>query len=410
MTVPASSRVFYDEETFIVSHGDVEIDGELLGVPEPYSGRTLVDAPTLVVESATKIVVRGHLRAADGRHGSASSAGIGILDLGLRQPDHPAEAIDHELRARLEELAWSPRDMQAAFRGGDGGTIVLRAPVVFIDGAGLVEAGNGGSGGPCARGGDGGSVIIDAPCLTDVVDPQPEARGGRGGRGGTGLHFVSRRMQGSGGLGGDAIAHQTVPPDVIAASPGSTGNPGSDMMGGDGADGRDGNDGVDCTNPDATDGVDGTAGGSATATDGGQGGAGRSGCPKENGQDGGKGGAGGNAQGGQGGNGGAGGNAFPNCQAPGTGGNGGDGGDGGDATAGKGGKGGNGGNGCPDPGSAGTQGRPGQAVAGQGGAGGAAGGGDGLRSSGNPGDPGQATQGTGLGVGISGSLCPGCNQ
>ena len=88
-------------------------------------------------------------------------------------------------------------------RGGDGGSIVLDAPTVVLDGA-VVAAGNGGTGGAGGDGGDGGGVTVHADDL-DSKGSTPRITPGQGGEGGAGIDgdVPRARNGGGGGSGGD---------------------------------------------------------------------------------------------------------------------------------------------------------------------------------------------------------------
>ena len=166
--VSSAERLLYDGDLIVRSDGDIVIEGEIIGLAEGLSSRGSVHAPTLVLESQTSISVKGVIRGSDGRHGSLSS--IGEVLLGQRRVDTIASepVADGALRESLERGFFSG-DPGIAFVGGDGGSIVLRAPVVWVDG--LVQAGNGGDGGPCGRGGAGGAVELRP--ARDLENHQP---------------------------------------------------------------------------------------------------------------------------------------------------------------------------------------------------------------------------------------------
>lgn len=227
--------------------------------------------------------------------------------------------------------------------GGNGGDLILDAPVILSD-QDLI-GGSGGHGGPGAAGGNGGSVIVRSGRLFSPTNEL--ALSATGGRGGDGGHGIDGLLSGSGGPGGD-------------------GGKGGDAIAGTREDGDDGEPGDDGNDVYANDGHDG-----------------RDGRPCENGRAGFMGFA---AWGGQGGNGGVGGNA---TEPDGSGGYGGRGGSGGLAIGGDGGSGGRGGDclNCTQAGNGGRGAPPSTAVGGSGGSGGD--GGDGLGEEGDGGDGGR---------------------
>ncbi len=418
--IPEGVSLTYYNDLHIRSTGDVVIDGRIVGVnPLAMVGGRRHGA-SLIIESPTKIVVRGFVQGAPGRHGALSAEAVALL----RATDaHPIVDVPELIVPRLVEavrMNAPAGDLHVLFAGGEGGVVTLRAPIVWVDG--LVRGGDAGDGGPAGDGGRGGWVVIDGPCLTSCDDEAYEVVAGNAGHPGGAYRGIADETGGDGGDGGSAIAWRHIPPGTdltppdggtYASSVGTPGTAGGDVTGTPAINGIDGLPGVDCFNPIGTDGTDGGQGGDAHATDGSDGGSGRSGCPNQNGKVGGAGGRGGKGTGTIGGKGGDGGPAYlhPDCCGA-CGGAGGDAGDGGSGFGGTGGKGGNGGHGCPTPGGAGAGGRPGAAIKGGKGAVGVSGedgscasncGGDGLVGV----DGGQTPGGEGNNGG-PGALCPGC--
>lgn len=264
-------------------------------------------------------------------------------------------------------------------RGGDGSSVMLRAPLVYVDGA--VHGGRGGTSGPGGKGGTGGSVLVLGNARTRGAGG--EDRGIFGGHGGAaGVHHPEALHGAAGGDGGNAtcIAWDATPhiawlserarerePRLQTASlasffqvPPEEDPPVTPVTNGlPGIDGEDDDQhaapippppaGVHGTaqNPAGHTGSPGEKGVSAAGGDGTMGGNGANACPDGVGGDGGAGGSGGDAKGGTGGQGGYGGNGYHDGSSYiGPGGAGGKGGDGGNAKAGDGKDGGMGGKGA----------------------------------------------------------------
>jgi hypothetical protein len=282
--------------------------------------------------------------------------------------------------------------------GGDGTSIYLEAPFVYVESDEL-RGGAGGLGGPASDGGRGGDLVVSA-MMFEATSPGLVGTGGAGGQGGDGIngHPIDLlRQGGSGGDGGDAVVkslpyevdwqellkQRNCPPGT-EGDPGTTGQPGdagchgSDDEGAAGAQGNPNN--ILCTNGgDGKRGIDMIGG---VAGKGGDGGNGQRSSNGSGGYDvitpghGGPGGRGGNGKGGVGGPGGNGGSC---CSGGGP--CGGKGGDGAKGTGGVGGNGGDGGNSAVDDydnpvspgGKGGDTGNGGDGIAGSGGVGGNAG-------------------------------------
>ena len=227
-----------------------------------------------------------------------------------------------------------------ALAGGQGGSILLRAKEILIEGC--IHPGNGGNALNGGRSGTGGSITL----LSGNTYYEHDLKAGKGGSGG------------HGGRGGDA--HSLWTPGANGASNSGSGA----IVGGNGGNGTDsdpGGDGGDATSTD----------GNATGGNGGNGGNGMDApFPGFFGFFGGNGGRGGN---------GIGGNSTGSLGGSGIGGSGGNGGNGGssiDLSGGGGGAGGDGGNGCGGSGVPG-----GTGSGGLGGAGGTGGAPDGMNGS-----------------------------
>jgi hypothetical protein len=391
--IPSGVRVTATGPVRLRSTGDLVIEGSLTGVA---SGP---DGGWLQLVSGTRIVLRGELSPAAGAPG------------------------------------W-----QLGERGGNGGDLVLEAPVIESDGD--LHAAPGGRGGPGAAGGDGGSITVlgllrhaDSPLLSvrlvagdggdggdgAATEDATARNGGRGGHGGHARHVQANDdvtgdpgLPGTdgddpgddgtdGGVGGSATALAGMSGlNAGFCASGNFGGPGGSATGGKGGKGGDGAD-ANLFNKGG-DGGDGGTGGAAYGGAGGLGGSGGSCCGFLGGGNGaggtaGNGGAGGSATGGKGGDGGEGGDDGLVT----GGGNGGAAGSGGDATSGASGSGGSGGNGIPGgfgglPGSQGvatpgTAGEPGKA-------------GHDNASDGATGSSGSATTGSSGAAGPNGGICP----
>lgn len=304
--------------------------------------------------------------------------------------------------------------------GGNGSSITLHAPIVWIDGA--VRGGDGGLGGKAIGDsqvnttGKGGAVDMYGYYVTHrPVAEQPHsckeatwgAIGGCGNPGGHAIawgplpeHLSFRALEAS----DPTPASKRSESDHAAAAlaiecpAGTVGTPGGPSTGGTGANGLAGQNG----SPAAPNGQPGTNGAQGAEGVGGNGGNGSNGadCCPEHGAAGGTGGTGGAGTGGDGGKGGDGGNGHaPN----GAGGNGGSGGSGG---LGKGGNGGNGGNGGAKHGGGGSGGVSQQGTPGNPGTGGAGGTGTPAGTNGPTGGGGGAASGNSGNAGNVGGICP----
>lgn len=404
-TIPAGSILTATDDVHVISQGDVLIAGELLGSVRSV-GQPQLKGVDLRISSRTKIVVEGLVRA-----GVGGDAFAGTSDV-----------------------------MNCQLVGGSGGSIVLEAPLIVIDGR--VIAGDGGLSGANARSPHGGEVVLRGvvrttrPALTGNAEPlweqraQLRASGGHGVFGGDGGRFAGEpfplphAFDGRGGHGGSVAVHNFSPSLVPFASQGTDGGaialvdgcadgtPGmsaaNTLFGGAGVPGNAGQNGT-ASSPQGGNGSPGGAGGNVTGNDGGAGGAAPACCPlpsgKERGGTGGVGGAGQSAVGGVGGAGGRGGNAYFDTAlqayvAPG--GDGGNGGSGGHASSGNGG---NGGAGGKPLGYGGAGGAAGSAQAGVGGAGGLPGRGTPNGAPGSTGAPGASYPGA---SGTAGPQAPDC--
>ena len=363
--IPEGRRVVAAED--LIVHADtITVDGELCSrVGNPELG---VDAPIIELRASEYIYVMGNVRGGEGVDSTGSQR-----------------------------------------RGGNGGSVLCRAPIVWVDGK--IVAGDGGRGGVGKQGGDGGSIyLLCQNFLSNDKTARIEALSGAGGDGG----FPGG---GGGNAGGILTAYadeiysgkQVDGEEIIALSKklrahvqGSTPKStyvaslwGAPQMGGQAPclDGDDGPDGADGSGQDAGHGADGQDG-TASSPNGGDGGDGGDAeamaNPNRNASDG---------------------NNGNNC-CPGLGGMGGMGGKGGDATGGRGGNGGNAGAGYNDPSAnppiAGMDGQPGDAgngataTAGNGGKGG-----DGGKGSGGGGSGGAKGSATGGAAGTPGMCATG---
>lgn len=426
LNVPEGVRFVYDDDTHISSAADIVINGELVGRVSEIAAARGVDAPQLILESASRIIIKGVVQAPAGMQGNTNASRLRSLGSSTAALEFAIAGGPNALDDWVESLAL-PRASEILLPGGAGGDVVLRAPVIYVDG--MVIAGSGGRGGVGSPGGHGGSVIAEGPVFTWIDDSDAELLGGVGGVGGLATPAVDGGLGPRGGNGGDAFSLRSIPEPSLRfllnapsyASAGSNGANGADAFGADGGDGADGID-WQC-NPNCTyskhgaNGGDGGHGGDGVGGPGEAGGDGSSGCPSGAGDNGGTGGRGGRGAGGDGGNGGDGGTGanFDECCGVflfGCSGGGGDGGNGGDGTGGDGADGGDGGNGCP-AGLGAAAGAGGRAMEGVGGTGGQPGP-DGFLDPcvgevpGDDGDDGVKTPGQAGVNGSNGRSCAGC--
>ena len=407
--VPAGQTLVLKETTELRSKGPIRIDGAVLGQVRP-SDAACKDGVGITLVSDTIIVVTGRVVGGEG--------------------------------ARSTDAVPSVENCQMV--GGNGGNVVLRAPVVVVNG--LVIGGRGGDSGPNANAGNGGAVDVAGWLVTTRTDLAPivgeadyAARcldagyGIFGGDAGGHTHPQSLTLSvgaGAGGNGGGVrctpdrvfrseavysrlveygLASEIGSSDANASSPfaasicpnGTPGTGPTDVFGGAGTPGVNGANGTQ-SSPSGQAGGTGGTGGGIGASPGTNGGPGTDCCPGTGGN-GGAGGPGGKATGGKGGAGGRGGNAYwenNTWAAPG-----GDGGNGGDGGGAGGGQGGHGGNGGKSEGAGGAKGNGGAGIGGAPGNGGR--GGDGIFAPVN-GTAGSAGTGTNGSDGVDGSPGAGC--
>lgn len=391
IVVPIGATVYVHEDVLLQAEVSIVIEGTIIGLPRQGSGP-------------------------DRGHGIHLSAGT-LIDV--------AGTIRGGAGRSLEQVATNVGE-----RGGRGSTILLEAPVVFVDG--LVMAGAGGRSGPAAKGGQGGEVVVHGAFRSRRVDDVATIIGGTGGPGGdsTGLPRAT-----DGGDGGNVVLLEAFMGVPIAegservaeaapsahwffqtsgsggqggpCQPGLNGASGGNSTGGSGANGSNGAHGS-TTAPAGQPGGNGGAGGNSSGANGTDAGNGGNCCGSTKGP-GGSGGTGGKGGNGKGGPGGSGGNGYFDGEISGAGGTGGNGGPGGNGTGGNGAKGGNGGIGCPG-GDGGAGGAAGTGEAGAGGVGGAGGTGTPPGATGSEGGAGGVTPGTtgtnGTNGGQCGSGCP----
>ena len=350
--LPFGQTLVLDQDLQIFSRGDVSIDGDIIGKAISQSNAS---GQNLIICAEGTIVLNGNIQLSNGgngqlrwpqpfskleyNHNSWSTIGSAALSL------YPQLLRQHHASHNLE----------LQLTGGAGGSLLLQAKRIVINGQ--IKVGNGGNGTAGASGGRGGDLIVLFEQL-NLGHKSPTFDAGDGGQGGDALEWLNCDG-GQGGQGGEILffvcsngdngsngssAPTTPGGDGLAGYPGGN-NTDVACSGGNGGNG--GNGGINMVNGNGRRGGAGGAGGNGgIAINMAPGGAALGG----NGGNGSNGGLGGNAvgindnggRGGHGGNGGAGGAAY--------GGDGTNGGscttvNGGNATGGAGGDGGDGGNG-----------------------------------------------------------------
>jgi len=368
LVVPEGSTVWVEDDLQLFATGAVRIAGRLLAFDADALGR--VHAPRIHITSNLAIDVPGEIH---GGRGANPFAGP----------------------------------------GGDGSSISLAAPLIYVDGG--VQSGAGGRGGAGGDGGQSGHLTTLGYCLVRewradhfslMSGPGGEAGSdGRGGSSGDVHNSVSEAVRASilqmlpqAQQALDSLTAQEPPPSPGCAN-GVKGGDGANASSGDvpkSANGRAG----DNDNP-PTGGRLGNKSGDCTGTDGLPGNPGLDCCPNPGGT-GGPGGKAGGAVSGKGGDGGDGGDGGPGSGVPG-----GTGGDGGASGFAKGGRAGNGGAGGKAGGGGGPAGNATATVmVGAAGVGGAGGSGTPNGSGGSPGAPGTHTGVSGGTAGNPGAACP----
>lgn len=212
---------------------DILIEGALLGACRIDHDGSLRGV-TLHLRSASRIVIKGTLRAGDG--------------------------IDA---------------MEDGINGGDAGTLILEAPLIEHYGGELIGANRGDALGDGAQGGRGGNVTIKGWYIG------PGIRGGNGGSGGRGLGSSSGGAGGVGGNGGTANAGSRGNGGSggnSLSTPGDGGNGGAPGDATPGSGGEGGPGGESQQGPQGPAGASGSSGGTGEGGHGGNGSPG-SGCP-----------------------------------------------------------------------------------------------------------------------------------
>jgi len=155
--VPAGQVVLIPADFELRASGVIRIDGVLRAVHAP-QGPGPQDAPKIKLCSPNGVVITGSIEGARGRDGRTT-----LVD------EHDLDSADR--------------------MGGCGSDIVIDAPISVVDG--VLQAGEGGVGGPHARGGRGGEVIFLGNAVTSN-----DARSGAGSRGGAGGGIAPGLVQG----------------------------------------------------------------------------------------------------------------------------------------------------------------------------------------------------------------------
>lgn len=362
------------QDLIMVARQEVVIDGDITGRPVSHSGQA---GQHLIIKSDERIVIRGNIRLSNGadalQPNELAAVNSGPLSLFMLGAGYVAPA----------------KKMAANLFGGLGGSILLIAPEIIIDGH--LQPGDGGNGLKGGQAGNGGSVTMLSAGTYHTHDIKA-GNGGNGGRGGNGGDAISlltdanisgsnyglsgAMIGGDGGHGSAGMALFTPGTDGSdsSGSGGQTGGNGTDGTTGavNGDPGGNGGDGVSFNST----GTGGNGGNGGFGADGGNGGVGGTGGNGGMGVGGDAAGDGGTGNGGIGGNGGNGGLGVSNGGLGGNGGNGGAGVGGstltnGNGGAGNGGAGGNGGSGgagiSNDGGDGGNGGNGGNAQGGNGG-------------------------------------------
>ena len=372
-TLPKDENRLLENDLFVLSENDVQINGNIIGkaIADNHSGQNLV------VLSFGTIVVNGDIELSNGGNGIQKWSD----DVLSTQSFTSTPSVGNSVSMPKIPI------LSSNFLGGDGGSLVMIAKRIIINGN--VKIGHGGNGYNGSNGGDGGSFFLISQTPTYSLTHQLDISSGDGGEGGNG--GLVKVNGGNGGRGGDAVFYNSLKFEKSSVSdsfykvkgiladcpqPDGTGN----VTGASGTNGIDGNDNSICN-------TGGTGGGAGNGNSGGQargcdGALGFNAGNAVGGSGGGGGGGGGGSQGpgcgcnvgfgGNGGSGGYGGHAFGGNGANNF--NGGDGGGGGSAAGGEGGGGGHGGNGGGGGGVGGVGGSGGNGTGGNGGYGNLSGG------------------------------------
>lgn len=163
--IPRGTRVLVEADLQLVATDMLYVDGDLL-VQDRGDRSAGADAPDILLRAGRAILGRGSIVGGDGLSFDESS--------------------------------------DAGAQGGDGSSITLNAPKVWL--TGTVRGGAGGHGGGGGRGGDGGDVLCvgDAPAPGEFAEydaPRGQWAGGEAGAGGRGCEAFR-----DGGRGGDGGA------------------------------------------------------------------------------------------------------------------------------------------------------------------------------------------------------------
>jgi len=196
-SVEKNALARYDEDLVIEAEGDIVIAGTLRGVPRPPDSEGS-DGAHLVLRSKTRIVISGELLGAPGRHGSLHPRALAMIGHDAVSWTGTAEDASEQLIELLTETGDPGIDL-SFLNGGDGGTITLDAPEVFVN---VLRAASAGHGGPTGNGGTGGHLTT--PNTTFAwADGSPGSFGGRGGNAGHGVAGIRAGRGGEAGRPGE---------------------------------------------------------------------------------------------------------------------------------------------------------------------------------------------------------------
>ncbi len=206
MSLLLSATIVLNVESASAQTGDSRVNSKSGGQVESLHGSILADS--FVISKSQTILATGDLEISCEREIRIEGNLIGVRDEGasgslgginIRLRSATAIVITGIVKTCRGADSTSP-----GITGGDGGSLILEAPVVRCTSGRLCGGDGGDARGVGAAGGDGGSVVVRGVLIGVGV------RGGNGGTGGPGVSskYGPGGMGGSGGSGGDAGSGQ----------------------------------------------------------------------------------------------------------------------------------------------------------------------------------------------------------